>query len=180
MFKITDESIRVLEDFLRKALSDELVIQGHKNTGGLIESINFISRKTATMLTIEERHLNYGNIIDKGVAASRIPYGGRTGKGGTSKYIQALMDYVRKRAIAQGDKEVKNIAFAIANKHKKFGMPTPGSSRFSSSRKRTGWIDEAQKRSQGELASLLLRLYGNDIQVEFDNFVREWNKNTAK
>jgi hypothetical protein len=73
------------------------------------------------------------------VPAGRIPYGDGKG-GGHSAYIQGLIKYAQQRFGASG-KEAVSIAFAIAKKHKKEGMPTQGSYAFSSTGERKHFFE---------------------------------------
>lgn len=118
------------------ALSGELIKQGHRNTGALIDSLE--GRASADGLSVEIWGLKYAIYLDKGVKANRIPYSGRSG-GGRSKYIQALIAYFKQKGAA----DPKAAAFATANKQRQEGMPTKRSGRFSTTGKRTGFIQEA-------------------------------------
>ena len=92
--------------------------KGHTLTGKLIDDLEFILSDNQ----IDVMMYDYGIIQDVGVKAANVPYSGRGG-GGVSKYIEGLMRYVAMRmGIAEGTKENKGIAFAIANTHKKTGI----------------------------------------------------------
>ena len=73
-------------------------------------------------MVIQGYVLDYMATINTGVTASRIPYSRGSGAR-SSQYIQGLTNYVKRR-MGKSDKEAKSIAFAIASKHKKEGMPT--------------------------------------------------------
>lgn len=92
--------------------------------------------------------------LDKGVKPERVPYGGGGG-GGKSKYIEALLEYVKRRKPGISDREAKGFAFAIARKAKQTGHPTPGSYAFSQSGQRLGWIESTADQVENNIEQLL-------------------------
>lgn len=140
-----DKTIAALQRvaaIMREALSTKIIEQGHDLTGSLRKDIRNEIVVSGATVTLDIFMRKYGIFVDRGVKASRIPY--KRGSGKTeSKYIDGLIDFVRKRGLATGDKEVKNIAFAIANKHKKEGMPTRASREHSKTGRRLNMIQEA-------------------------------------
>lgn len=125
---------------ISNAMAEELVAQGHKATGRLLNSIARETTKLLDGLQTEISHFDYGVIVNKGVTADRIPFG--RGSGGNSKFITALMNWVRFKGIAGGlEKNIISCTFAIARKMKKEGSPTRGAYRFSSNGRRLEWTD---------------------------------------
>lgn len=120
-----DELGEILFRFISKQLTQELIRQGHKLTGALIESFEYAIRKKTDSINYDFLMLNYGLSLNDGIKPERIPYSKPSGRGGTSRYIQGLMDFARKRFGADM-KRAKQIAFAIAAKQKKFGYPLTG------------------------------------------------------
>jgi hypothetical protein len=78
-------------------------------------------------------------ILNYGVTANRVPFGG-SGRGGKSKYIQALLDWAANIKPNLSDKERKSFVFAVAKKAKKEGHPTNGSYAFTKNGRRKDWI----------------------------------------
>lgn len=117
----------------------EIDTQGHNLTGKLKGS--FETRLTSTKNSIQSDITveGYGRFVDQGVKANRIPYSGRSGRGGKSKYIEGLKDYFMRRG--RGASEALRAAFATAAKHRQEGMPTRASARFSANGRRTGFIE---------------------------------------
>jgi hypothetical protein len=103
-----------------------------------------------------------------GVTAARIPYTPGSGRK-TSKYIDGLINYVKLR-MGKSDKEAKGIAFAIASRHKKEGMPTKASAKFSSTGKRTGFIDEALTGKEQQFAEMIELAVAEAFNVTIDNY----------
>ena len=138
-----------------EAVKMEYAAQGHKLTGALIDSIEYQVRKTATGAAVEGIMLDYGIPVNTGVTAERIPYDPtrRTGAK-TSKYIAGLQLFAQLR-FRVGKKEALSIAFAIARKHKKQGMPTRGSRQFSKTGRRTDAIGEGLKKVNAEIEKII-------------------------
>jgi hypothetical protein len=133
-----EEFERLVADLI-EALQDEYKAQGHVLTGRLIKSIDSEVRETARAFEGEISLLPYARYLERGVKARNIPYSPGSGKK-SSKYIQALINYFLKRG--KGAKESKRAAFATAMKHKKEGMPTRSSFRFSKNGRRKFAIRE--------------------------------------
>ena len=120
--------------------------------GSLLNSISYKITQTADSIITDFYLNNYGNIVDFGVRANRIPY--RRGSGAKkSKYIDGLINYFQSNVLS--DAESKRAAFATANVHKQDGMPTKASSRFSRTGERTGFITDAIKQGHNNTGSLL-------------------------
>lgn len=141
-------------EVIKRALILSYTMQGHKLTGGLINSIEYQVRAQVTAASIDFYMYDYGVILDKGVSAANIPYQRGSGAG-SSKYIDGLKQYARLRMGAATEKEAERIAFAIANKHKQQGMPTKASFVYSSTGKRTGAIDAALEDANPEVTRLI-------------------------
>ena len=141
-----------------EAVKMEYAAQGHKLTGALIDSIEYQVRKTATGAAVEGIMLDYGIPVNTGVTAEvvrRKLYDPtrRTGAK-TSKYIAGLQLFAQLR-FRVGKKEALSIAFAIARKHKKQGMPTRGSRQFSKTGRRTDAIGEGLKKVNAEIEKII-------------------------
>lgn len=131
------EIIEIISDLIKQDISTKLKEQGHNNTGSLLNSISYKITQTADSIITDFYMNNYGNIVDSGVKAYRIPY--RRGSGAKkSKYIDGLINYFQSKGLS--DAESKRAAFATANVHKKEGMPTKASNRFSKTGERIGFI----------------------------------------
>lgn len=122
-------------------IRDQIVLQGHNLTGKLKASVEDKQVLTDDGVIIRFLLNEYGIPLNTGVFPNRIPYGTYTGAK-VSKYIQGLIRFAKLR-FRVTEKEAKSIAFAIANKHIKEGMPTRNSYRFSKTGKRTEYIEAA-------------------------------------
>lgn len=131
--EIIEQSLRIASEEIKS----ELMAQGHNNTGALINSIEGIVRDIEGGIRGELYMLERYIYINNPTPSSRIPYGGRTGAGGTSKYIQGLIEFFK----SKGAQDPKAAAFATAAKHKKEGRPTRGSYLFSNNGRRLGFLE---------------------------------------
>lgn len=147
------ENLDSLGDFLTDALAKELVAQGHRATGSLAKSIEYEITSFRNTIALEISYLAYGRFVETGVSKERIPYGKKTGAK-TSKYIQALIEWVKIKKLASG-LEAVGLAFGIARKHKQEGMPTRGSVRFSSNGRRTGFQSYTISSKESEINDIL-------------------------
>lgn len=122
-------------------IKKELADQGHNHSGKLSRSIKphlkLISDGIRGEITMLERYI----FINTRTPGARIPFSGRTGRGGKSKFIQALIKYFREKGFANP----KRAAFATAYKMKKEGRPTKGSRLFSKNGRRTGFLEHGLK-----------------------------------
>ena len=111
-------------EVVKKAVKQAFVIQGRSLTGALVNSIDYSVNATVNSAFVEFTLLDNGMILNYGVPPERIHYSPGSGAK-SSKYIDGLKLYAKLRFNAN-DKEAERIAFAIARKHKKFGMPLDG------------------------------------------------------
>lgn len=145
---------RNIANLVIKALQMQFILQGHRLTGKLNKSIEERIEVTDFGLKIQILLEPYGIILNRGVPANKIPFSlSRTGNR-SSKYIKGLQRFAKLRFFVS-DKQALRIAFAIARKHKREGMPTKGSFKFSRTGKRTDAFQEALNDSQKAIDSLI-------------------------
>lgn len=147
---------------LEEALASELIAQGHRLTGALIESIDVALTESFNQLGLVGKFNDYGIVLDTGVPKERIPYSrGGPRRGGASKYITGLINWARIKF--QVDlKRAKGIAFAVANTHLKKGMPAGG-------RAFTRWMTKTLEKKERRIAQVIGDAAGKDIVILIDN-----------
>ena len=145
------------------AVVNEWKAQGHNLTGKAISEIETIVKFQVNELQITGLVLDYMAINNQGVTADRIPYTPNSGRP-PSKYISGLIEYAKKR-MGASDREAKSIAFAIASKHKKEGMPTRASARFSTTGRRTGFIEIALEKNNAKFIELIENAIKYSVEV---------------
>jgi hypothetical protein len=150
--KLGEDIGKVVTEAVKKAF----ILQGRKLTGALVNSIDYNVKATVNSTYIEFTLLDYGMILNYGVPASRIPFSPGSGAK-SSKYIDGLKAYAKLK-FSVNDKEAERIAFAIAYKQKKRGMPLDG---------KTGAVDNAIKDSSDEVQALISDALENLISLLF-------------
>jgi hypothetical protein len=151
-------------------VANEWRLQGHELTGSAVKQMETMVRMEINTLIIEGFVPNYMAINNSGVTAARIPYTPNSGRP-PSKYISGLIDYVKKR-MGKSDKEAKGIAFAIASKHKKEGMPTKTSARFSKTGKRTGFIEQALDKNSPKFVELIENAITFSVEATIESYYK--------
>lgn len=134
-----EENVKKALEFLKEQIIQEITAQGHVATGNLVSNVEVIVEDLGTKIVGRILLPQYAIYLDKGVSAARIPFGGSTGKGGTSKYITALINWAKIKRPGLSDKEAKGFAFAIAHKAKREGHPTSGSYSYTQNGRRKEW-----------------------------------------
>ena len=160
---------------ISEEIKSELKDQGHLHTGKLFNSIKSTATTEGKEVALNVSMLDYFEFVNRGVRASRIPFGGkRTGKK-RSKYIKALINYFKQKG--KSIQEAKAAAFATARKHsdpKGPGMPTKNSysKEFSSNGKRLRFIEESTEVSKSieELDTQIQDQIENEYNRIFDKF----------
>ena len=153
-----------------QAVAIEWKAQGHNLTGNAIQQLETRIVEISGATVIEGYVIDYMANINAGVTASNIPYSPGSGAR-SSKYISGLIDYVKRR-MGKSDREAKSIAFAIASRHKREGMPSKNSARFSSTGKRTGFIEAALDGVEPKLAALIERGIEESIIFVIESFFK--------
>jgi hypothetical protein len=155
-------------EVVKKAVKQAFIMQGRSLTGALVNSIDYSVNATVTSAFIEFTLLDYGMILNYGVPANRIPYSPGSGAK-SSKYIDGLKLYAKLRFNAN-DKEAERIAFAIARKHKKFGMPLD---------KKIGAVQNGIDDSKDEVEALISEALTEVINVMFLSSFAEVKKKNS-
>lgn len=136
------EIIISLLEIAREEISVELRAQGHDQSGKLVASIETKINETIEGFRGELYMAYYYEFVNNFTPPSRIPFGGRSGRGGKSKYIEGLIDFFTRLAAQNPISR----AFATAWTQKREGRPTKGSYLFSSNGRRTGFLEAAHEK----------------------------------
>ena len=145
--------------------------QGHELTGSAVKQMETMVKFEINTLVIEGRVPDYMAINNSGVTAARIPYTPNSGNK-TSKYISGLIEYAKKR-MGKSDKEAKSVAFAIASKHKREGMPTKASvTKYSKTGRRTGFIEIALEKNSQKFIELIEASIRFSVEATIESFYK--------
>lgn len=167
---LDSETIQTVADTARLAVVVEWRRQGHELTGKAAQSIEERVTTRAGATRIEFYIEDYMARISEGVPANRIPYSPGSGAA-SSKYIQGLTRYARLR-FGASRKEAERIAFAIARTHLREGLPSLGSKRFSSTGRRTGFIETALDDEEERLAALIETAVEKTFETLVESFFK--------
>lgn len=159
---------------IREALRAELQRQGHVLTGNLSESLEYEISADGYSIVGRMYLADYGIFVETGVTADRIPYGGRSGKGGTSKYIQGLIRFWEDRGLS--GREAIGAAFATANVHAREGMPSRNSYAFSQTGERTGFVRTVLEEQTKPITDRLFQKYGDAVVLDLQSALSEFDK----
>ena len=156
--------IERLEIVINEALAKEWEAQGHHMTGKIVKEIQWQSKHETNRLILTGFIYPYGKYQASGAKwpNKRPPVG-------------PLQKWVQLRMGLDDDKKSKSIAFAIATALKKNGMPLPGSFKYSSTGKRTDWIEEALIKNDEKISEAIGKLGENIVSTEIDILVKKWN-----
>jgi hypothetical protein len=83
-----------------------------------------------------------------------------------------LIRFVELRMNLRG-KEAVSVAFAIARTHKRDGMPTRGSFRFSTNGRRTRWVDAVLEDERSKLDEFIAGEVQKEFEVLISNYVAQ-------
>lgn len=141
----SSEALNTAANFFKKALTQELRDQGHYLTGSLERSINNAStiEEARRKVVLRGFALDYSIDLDQGA-------------GPNSKNLPSE-DELRKYFLLRGlpPLEAAEAAYLTARRHKKEGMPTKASARFSKTGERTNFIKNAWSRSEKTVDSII-------------------------
>ena len=151
-------------------VANEWKAQGHNLTGSAIKHMETMVQFQINTLIVEGLIPDYMAINNKGVLATKIPYYPGSGRK-ESEYIKGLMRYAKQR-FGASDKESKSIAFAIASKHKKEGMPTIKSQKYSKTGKRTGFIETALDKNSQKFIELIENAIKYSVEVTIESYYK--------
>lgn len=143
-------------------------MQGHKDTGALIDSFEGKIMELPKSIVLEILMDKHGEYVNDGRRKAKsekeyVPIG-------------VLIDWVERKGIASGDKDVKNAAFAIRQKIYKEGSPTKGSFQFSKNGRRKGFIDFVIENKLDFVYTELEKQVFEDYDASIATIVKDFNK----
>ena len=171
-FQLIKTELDRLGSKMLQKFATELINQGHRATGSLINSF----RKDILFNPSGYRLAFFCN--DYGLALEKKRQAG--------KYvpIAPLMRWVAQKGIASSNKEARSIAFAISRAIYLEGVPTTGrrtpkgkgSFRYSKVGRRTAWISHTAKTNKDLIKESVSKAFRNQINTSITNYIRNTNK----
>ena len=147
------------------SLQKELIEQGHQATGNLVNSFEQRVIEVPNSIVIEILMDEYGIYVNEGRKS-----------GGKKVPINVLVEWIERKAIVNGDKEVKSLAFAIQQTIHKEGSPTAGSFKFSKNGRRKGFIDFVIDNELNEVYNELEQQVFEGYDESIATMVKDFNK----
>ena len=147
------------------SLQKELIEQGHEASGNLVNSFEQRVIEVPNSIVIEILMDEYGIYVNEGRKT-----------GGKKVPINVLVDWIERKAIVNGDKEVKSLAFAIQQTIHKEGIPTKGSFKFSNNGRRKGFIDFVINNELDEVYNELEEQVFEGYDETIATMVKDFNK----
>ncbi len=147
------------------SLQKELIEQGHQASGNLVNSFEQRVIEVPNSIVIEILMDEYGIYVNEGRKT-----------GGKKVPINVLVDWIERKAIVNGDKEVKSLAFAIQQTIHKEGIPTKGSFKFSNNGRRKGFIDFVIDNELDEVYNELEQQVFEGYDDAIATMVKDFNK----
>jgi len=152
---VSKKILQGLEDVLKLIIDSgkqELIRQGKSSgSGGLHDSLEFTARAELTQLVGEISFFKYGLFQDTGLRPDEIPFTPGGGRGGKSKYIQGIIEYVQNR-IEPNLQKATGIAFGIATLQSRVGMPQR---RGIFDKSRTGWWTNTLEKTDDSIVDVV-------------------------
>lgn len=136
---------------------DSLKAQGHVNRGKLSDSIQYTVEVSGDIGIGKIELADYGIYVNVGVSVGRVNYP-----------IQVMIDWWQDRGLSE--REATSAAWATRAVHKREGIPTRASARFSETGDRLGFVEAAVEQSLEEIGALIEQQYGSVIELNFSEF----------
>jgi hypothetical protein len=150
------EVIEILAKEVRNSLVSEAELQGHKLTGKLEKNLTYEVVSSDDEATATIYGPDYAIYLNYGVSAERVRYP-----------IRVMIEYFTKRGLPM--KEATSAAWATRAKHKKEGMPTKASQRFSKNGNRTGFLDDGLKNGIDKIKQLAPSLFAEYVEAQVES-----------
>ena len=160
--------VQQIANLALQAVAIEWKAQGHNLTGNAIQQLETRIVEANGGTLIQGYIVDYMAELNEGTKAKDIP------KRGTAEYdrlIVKLSDYARKRGMT-GRRTYEQIAKAIVSTWYKEGKPSKASARFSSTGKRTGFIEAALDGIEPKLAALIEQGIEETINFVIESFFK--------
>lgn len=129
-------------DYLHAAMVQELVSQGHRNTGKLMDSIKSTISKDVDWIQLDCSFTFYGKFVDSGRQphARKVP-------------IDALIEWMNQKGFEGDAKQIKGMAFAIQKSIFDKGISTPQSWR---GRETRDWMTKTLNENEKKTTDMVI------------------------
>lgn len=145
-------------DFLKEAIKEEMIAQGHVATGNLLNSVEVEVTNAIDLISIDGRFLKYGRFVDTGT------------RGGGWVPIDVLIQWMRIKKIDLRGKREKEVAYAIRWAIYKKGSPTDGDER------KKQFMTRTLDRLENEINTRIINIVDEAMQITFTNMIAKVQK----
>jgi len=143
------KTIKVAQTGVKSELRD----QGHRLTGGLIEGIEVVVSEDGNTVTGKLVGPDYAVYVDAGVRPERVRYP-----------VRIMIEYFQKRGLPL--KEATRAGWATRAIHKREGIPTKASFRFSKNGRRTGFVKAGIEATILQMRTIFAETIDSEIELE--------------
>lgn len=154
-----------------KKSREKLLLQGHKATGELINSLGGTVEKINEDFVGSFWMKKYGIYQDTGIDAKRIAYNEGSGAS-RSLYIEGLIRWIIQKGFESDAKKVKGMAFAIAKTHKLKGMHTTDGNLDPSKR---NWLTSTLEENEKEVVDIITKASGRRFDIVLQTIIDKAN-----
>jgi len=134
IYKILEKSLIQLGTETVKRMGYELEQQGHRATGRSIKSLTPKVYRDGSDIVMEISGVKSLKYVNDGVRGARVRY---------SK--QVILDWLKVIGVGANDKERESIFWKIRTIHKREGIPSKGSYKYSKNGHRKNWVARSTK-----------------------------------
>jgi len=156
-----EQKLEILGAFIVDKLRNELLEQGHRDTGKLMDSMRYEVKGKGDTFEILIYGQGYAKIVDQGFGPGKMVS------------VYALAEWVERKGIASGEKEIKSAAFAIRQKIFQEGSPTKNSVNFSSNGRRTDFIGAVMDANQKVIVAELFKVFTKNVIFTLSNLIKK-------
>lgn len=142
--KHTEAGLAQIANFVRTAMVQDLISQGKRATGNLVNSFKFTIQPKIGFIELSITAADYAPFVDRGRRrmTKRVPIG-------------ALIKWIEQKGLESGDKSKKDLAFAIQTKIWKEGIAA------------TNFVERGL-----DVARVQVNKLGKDMRQDVELFVR--------
>jgi len=162
---LIEDKLGMVGLFVVRSLQTELKEQGHDASGSLLTSIENELKTNPDGFEIVVTFNDYGKFVNEGRR-----------DGGKKVPISVLMEWIERKGIATGQKEIKNAAFAIQRKIEQEGIPTKNSFKFTNNGRRAGFVDFVINNELVNIFKEVEEAIFLSFSIDVENLINKANK----
>ena len=151
------EGLELIGDFIVDQLVKTIEVQGHRATGKLQDTMRSVVTTSGNGFEITIYGQDYAKNVEKGVPA------------GVWVSVDKLAEWVQVKGIATGEKEIKNIAYAIQRK-----IHDKGTIQFRENKK--GFVEVTLDANANIIFQMVFDLFSREVAISLRNTIAKQSK----